>query len=461
MDLLKIIITIFLAVIITLVNIINPIIGIIMVIGCVSMLVIIKEPIFGIITLILMIPFVGLPWLNIQVLGIPGFKPQNIISILVLVLFVTSKKPEPIGALEKKFSIIIPAILTISILRTLSFLDNYNAFANETLDTPRFLLSYLLKPGLFFLLFVLVIFYIRSEKSIFTIFYGIFISVTILSVYIIIYYFLFVNNKTDFETVRNEIGNGLNMHGNDIADFFIITIPVNIAFILHKKSILLKISLILSLGAVAVLYSRTAYMVILICVVLFFIISGRKDKLPPLIFFGGCAGIFVIPRSMINRLLMGISGGMSNLNDISAGRTQDIWQPLIDEYLRKPLSLIFGGGRYSIVHTDAFMTGKILQVGHPHNMYLEMVLDAGLIGLVIYIVFYTRLLKDLVKSAKMINNNRFYKDILYAILISFIGYFISGFSGRSLFPAATNAYIQVLLALGFSIKYLYTKQDLE
>lgn len=456
-DLFKLIITILMVAIITMVDIINPIAGMIMVIGCVILLVIIKEPVYGVIVLILMIPFVGLPSLNIQLGGIPGFKPQNIISILVLILFITSRKPEPIGNLEKSFCIIVFAILVLSNLRTLAFLDNFNAFAIESLDTVRYLLSYLLKPALFFLMFVIIIFYIRSEKNILTVFYGIFASVTALSIFIIFNYVFFVQNKTDFEMVRNQIGNSLNMHGNDIADFYIITIPVTIAFLLNKKSLLIKCSLVLSLATVAILYSRTAYLVIALCTIIFFIISGRKNRLPPLLFFGTCAGVFLIPRSMINRIMMGLSGGMSNMNDITAGRTKDIWQPLIDEYISKPLVMLFGSGRYSIVQTEAFISGKILKVGHPHNMYIEMVLDAGLIGLVIYIVFYTKLLKKLAGVANELYENRLHKDIIYAIIVASIGYFISGLSGRSLFPAATNAYVQVLLALGFTISYLHPK----
>jgi len=454
-DLLKNIITILMVMVALLVDIINPIAGMIMVFGCVTVLVIIKEPVYGIIVLILMIPFVGLPSLNKQIAGIPGFKPQNIISILVLILFVTSKKPEPVGKLEKSFCIIIPVILVLSNLRTLLFLDNFNAFALESLDSFRFLLSYLLKPALFFLMFVLIIFYIRSEKNILTVFNGIFASISALSIFIIINYIFFVGNKTDFEMVRDQIGKSLNMHGNDIADFYIITIPITVAFLLNKKSFLLKCTLALSLITVAILYSRTAYLVIAICILIFFFISGRKNKLPPLLFFGTIAGIFLVPRSMINRLMMGIGGGMSNLNDITAGRTDDIWQPLIDEYISKPLAMLFGNGRYSIIQTDAFITGKILQVGHPHNMYIEMVLDAGLIGLVIYIVLYTKLLKKLAGAAGELHENPLHRDVIYAIIVATIGYFISGLSGRTLFPAATNAYIQVLLALGFTISYLH------
>lgn len=454
-DLLKNIITVLMVTIVLMVDIVNPIAGIIMVFGCVTVLVIIKEPVYGIIVLILMIPFVGLPSMNKQILGIPGFKPQNIISILVLILFVTSKKPEPVGKLEKSFCIIIPAILVLSNLRTLLFLDSFNAFALENLDTFRFLLSYLLKPAMFFLMFVLIIFFIRSEKNILTVFNGIFASISALSVFIIINYIFFVQNKTDFEMVRDQIGKSLNMHGNDIADFYIITLPVTLAFLINKKSFLLKCTLALSLGTVAILYSRTAYLVIAICTLVFFIISGRKDKLPPLLFFGTVAGIFLVPRSMINRLMMGLSGGLSNLNDITAGRTDDIWMPLIEEYIRKPFAMLFGGGRYSIIQTDAFITGKILQVGHPHNMYIEMVLDAGLIGLIIYIVLYTKILKKLARAARELHENQLHRDVIYAIIVATIGYFISGLSGRTLFPAATNAYIQVLLALGFTVSYLH------
>jgi O-antigen ligase len=72
---------------------------------------------------------------------------------------------------------------------------------------------------------------------------------------------------------------------------------------------------------------------------------------------------------------------------ISSGRLTDLWPPTADKIVHSPL---VGFGRMAILRTDLY--DQMLAFGtvpqHPHNAYLEMLLDAGLIGLVASLALY-------------------------------------------------------------------------
>lgn len=98
----------------------------------------------------------------------------------------------------------------------------------------------------------------------------------------------------------------------------------------------------------------------------------------------------VLMPSAAQRMSMGFEGGGEDVdwNEVTAGRTGNLWPPIIEEIQKAPL---FGYGRLAILHTPAF--GKILASEGfvpktPHNGYLEVMLDTGAIGLIIVLAVF-------------------------------------------------------------------------
>ncbi len=93
--------------------------------------------------------------------------------------------------------------------------------------------------------------------------------------------------------------------------------------------------------------------------------------------------LLFLPEQVYARFLTLVAG--TDIQTLSAGRSGDIWLPLWWEWIRHPLSIkLFGIGRYSIVESFAYRNGLILNVEHPHNMYFEVLMDSGIIGLITY-----------------------------------------------------------------------------
>lgn len=73
---------------------------------------------------------------------------------------------------------------------------------------------------------------------------------------------------------------------------------------------------------------------------------------------------------------------------ISAGRTTYLWPPSMDEIAASP---VVGQGRLTILRTSLYE--RIVDLNgmcptHPHNAYIEMMLDSGVVGLALTLAFY-------------------------------------------------------------------------
>ena len=108
----------------------------------------------------------------------------------------------------------------------------------------------------------------------------------------------------------------------------------------------------------------------------------------------GFAGLFALMPAIPARLGMGIgvadvSGGTSqNWDEITAGRVTDLWPVAIDAFGKSPL---LGYGGYACSRTQ--IRDRWIETGggapsHPHNAYLEVLLDMGIIGFLPAMVLY-------------------------------------------------------------------------
>ena len=97
--------------------------------------------------------------------------------------------------------------------------------------------------------------------------------------------------------------------------------------------------------------------------------------------------LLALPGAFYDRLMAGFGG---DLNAVTAGRINSIWLPLLPELWRSP---IYGNGLGSILWSDAMLTGQILSTTHPHNAYLQALLDMGVAGLVLLCAYFAHVWK--------------------------------------------------------------------
>ena len=91
-------------------------------------------------------------------------------------------------------------------------------------------------------------------------------------------------------------------------------------------------------------------------------------------------------------------------------------------------------------------------------MYLEMIFDAGVLGLLVTMIFYAVIMKRSHKSLSSIKDPTLL-EYQAGALIGMLNYFMSGFTGGSFFPNLENSYFLILLAVSLIIMKLTTNQE--
>lgn len=148
---------------------------------------------------------------------------------------------------------------------------------------------------------------------------------------------------------------------------------------------------ITSLGVVLTL-SRGGLLSYLIAVAAY-LVTRRQVKVMIFIVLFAVAGLLVAPSSVTDRFMVGIhSGAVSDVEDISkdeltAGRVGG-WIKLLPEVHESP---IWGRGLGSTQWSEAVEMG-IYAANHPHNIYLEVLMDLGIIGVGAFFYLYYRYL---------------------------------------------------------------------
>jgi O-antigen ligase len=130
-------------------------------------------------------------------------------------------------------------------------------------------------------------------------------------------------------------------------------------------------------------------------------------------------------------------------NAISAGRIDEIWLPLLSEISRSP---IYGNGLSSILWSDAMQAQTILPVTHPHNAYLGVLLDMGIIGLAVTALFYWSFWRGLRKAAHATDAPAVQQGFFEGAAAGLLAFLLAGFAGSSLTPVPEQSFLW--LALG-------------
>jgi O-antigen ligase len=406
-----------------------------------------KSPLKALSIFIFVIPFSGTTLFPDHLINLPGAKPLNFLALFVIVIAILNyKKSRKMPHYAFLFTSAVIIIFSISILRSMPHLDMINYLEEDKLSTTRYLLSDFVKPLIYFMPSIIVLKFIHKSEQLEYILSVIVYSMAAFSCVLLFFYIKFPS-KGNLTLLTEHYSLTFGMHRNDIANFYIVSFPVLIMTFFLRKDFISILSICLSVMAIGVLMSRTAYFVLLFSYVFYFIISKRSKVLPLLIAIAIGLSL-IISSNIMDRAKRGFDS--KNIHEISAGRTDNLWIPLIDEYTDDVKKLIFGNGRYATVYSEAAKRGQILEAGHPHNMYLEQLVDAGLIGLTTFILFFVVLLKKLLKSLRTVQDKKF-REYHYALLTSLIGYLVAGLSGRFLFPTLSNSYFWIIVGLSIVI----------
>jgi O-antigen ligase len=194
-----------------------------------------------------------------------------------------------------------------------------------------------------------------------------------------------------------EFLSALGMHANELGRLYAAAYALLLFTWVESKSPGFRLALLASMALVTVAlvltFSRGAFLGFILVNVLF-LLWRRNAK--TLILFGllAAAVFLLLPDAVYDRVTTGFGRGYgSGSVAISAGRIEYIWLPLLPEIPRSP---IYGHGLGSILWSEAMRRGAgvtMLAVGHPHNAYLQALLDMGIAGLILLCAYFVHVWK--------------------------------------------------------------------
>lgn len=399
---------------------------------------------------LLVMPFSNSGVLSQNILGITGMKPFNLLAILMVGYWVIkggrilSFKDK----IDKKATMLFYCyIIVFGIQFVRSFL-NYDVLAIRfSGEFPSSSFSYLLSYGVKSLLLTLSFIYIcqliRSKNQLQGVISILVVSFLIFSCASIVLSFGVQTSGLQRNSLAKVFMDNLGLHYNNVATIIMLSIPLVFGVVLEygKRYIWILVFLISALvlaGSRGALSSATLG----IMFVFFLTFASSNSKIKTLIII---VSSFVLVAMSSGAIIKFISGGGSEASfaEVSNGRWELMWLPLFSEVIQKPMVMLFGNGMFGMVQSDSYIYVRdFYQATHAHNAYLNLLIDAGLIVLLPFIIVSLVLFKKALKYGKQINSPAF-----YGLLGSFVAYMIASLSGRQFLPNFDTMMLFPIIAL--------------
>ena len=198
-------------------------------------------------------------------------------------------------------------------------------------------------------------------------------------------------------------------------------------------------------------FSRGGF-VALIVMVAIYVIRQRQV----LTFLACCVTLILaalfMPSAMKERLFTGVerdavSNSVGNLSDpLTAGRLA-VWERLLPEVAQSPL---WGKGLGSTAWSGLVQSG-IYKGSHPHNMYLAMLLDVGILGFAALAVWFVTLLRALRTLGIDSRQPAMLRNYFFGAFAALVGVMVFNVTNGDYVPKPEHTYLwfSVGMALAF------------
>jgi len=418
------------------------------VLGCFAVL---ADYRIGAVLLVLMLPVEGSNLFPHSVFGVVGLNPMNLVLAATLVSYLMRgygfKRfvPKPLVWL------FIAPMVVAGLIGMPHVGDIHPAFYEQEMihftDTLGYLSQTLFKPLLTVLVAIMIGTATARVKKPESFLIPVIASVWVMCVMAIGYVVAEgVSLGALALTTSRAFFSGLGLHSNDLGRLYAVAYALLLFTWGETKDLRLKTMLVFTMGiltiALVLTFSRGA-MVGWVLVNVLFLVWKFNAKTIGLALLAGGAGLLLMPGAVVSRMSLGLVGG-GDVNEFSAGRMEEIWVPLFPELFKSP---IWGNGLDSIMWSKGVWTDQIVIVTHPHNAYMQAILDMGLLGMALLLGFYWhvyRCARDLGSNAYLSPTMRGFYQGVVASLLCFI---ITGFVGSSLRPSQEFAFLWIAIGM--------------
>ena len=414
----------------------------------------------GAILLLALLPVSSTSLFPRGMLGVTGLNPVNLLLAATLIAYLVKGRLENPGALVPKplAVLFILPIAVAAVLGTTHVDDIHPGFFEQLVinytNWPGYLRDAAIKPLFTVLAAVLVAAAVararRPEPYVAALAIGAVLLALVMFGFVIasgvrIGWLASPRARAFFDQIST--------HANELGRVFVTVYALMLFSWWETKNEKAKVAMFVALGimtiGIVLTFSRNAFLGFFLVNGLFLLWRFQAKKLG-LAMLGAAVAAAFAPAAIYRRLSYGFDSGSADA--VSAGRIDGIWGPLVPDMLESPL---WGTGLDSIMWSHAMTGGQMLFVGHPHNAYLQAILDMGLIGLGMTLVYYWtvwRGFRALGSNAYLTPMVRGFFQGACAALVAFA---VAGMTGGSLRPQPEN--IPLWMAIGMMYGLLARK----
>jgi len=244
---------------------------------------------------------------------------------------------------------------------------------------------------------------------------------------------------------NREFFSALGLHANDLGRLYAVAYALLLFAWAESKDRIFRLCCLASMGvmvtALVFTFSRGAFAGFLVVNALF-LLWRFNMKTAALIVVAGVAFLAILPPEVYMRLSLGLDQG--DADAVSAGRLEGIWGPLVPELLNSPL---WGNGKSSVMWSEPMDKGLMHIVTHPHNAYLELYYDMGVIGVVLVLGYFLHVWKNL----RALGSNAFLSPELRGFYkgaaAGLVAFFVTGIAGSSFTPRPEYAFLWIAIGM--------------
>lgn len=249
------------------------------------------------------------------------------------------------------------------------------------------------------------------------------------------------------------------LHANQLAVVLIPAFSAALFMLPAQRTFSAKVFGMAVIGAVLLAllltFSRAAFLGVILVTVVFFFLRGQVRY----IIFGGLvflAAALVMPDTVVERATRGFeSGSVGGHNDpLTAGRVGGIWMPLLPEIAKH---LILGDGVNATMWSEP-SRAMVFVEGHPHNAYLRLLMDHGIVGgaLIFYFLLQIwRLFRRLSRDETM---SPLFRAYYQGISVAFVVFLVQCMSGSRLLFDSIHVFFWFAIGIGLGLEQIKTNQ---
>lgn len=434
-----------------------------MVIGIVGLVLILVEFRLGVVAMVLMMPLTATVLMPRQLLGIPGFTPLNAVLALTFASMILTSTFGRRKLVPVPWRLFAPLLLLLAsgvylgsgkirLIAAHFFLENpylYKSAFSYGMDE-------FIKPCVYLVAVWMVAVAIGSSKRCEPWLRLVNISVLALPLLIIAAVLLSGYSLRELASpAARTFLSSTGLHANVLSVVLLPAFAGGLFMLPAYQTMLGRLfgSLVVGASVVALMltFSRAAFLGVLLVTCVFFFLRGNFRYV--IIGVIVCATVAVVlPDSFVERATTGFgkSGVGSRQHDtLTAGRVGGIWLPLLPEIAKHP---IVGDGINATQWSIPAREGLIVE-GHPHNAYLRLLMDHGIVGLGVVGYFLLQVWRLFRRRANDTTQPPLIRAYFNGVSVALVIFMIQCVSGSRLIFDYIQVFYWFAIAIGLAIEH--------